>query len=483
MQNSNDNILSRLLKSMYGMGQYVPRIRFNDLEDIKQQANNLPYLTPSSPIATFGSQSNPLGFAKNTPPLPDVSSSLRPAGRKPDVTSSVPSLPVATFGSQSNPLDMEPLPNALSDLASLKPKQSQLPEPISSVEPQQFAQPQQSTVLHKDTGSQQSFWDYLRSPEFLQRLSDYGIGYALSDGTIAQSLANGAMNLRRGDMEREKRGQINQTVEYLKSKGYSDEEAAIMARNPQMLSALLTGDDTSKLPLGYQWYTNPQTGEREARPIKGSLQELEYNQKLQAQKEWEDKKRRNVLVNKQQLRAGLSDIADAIKLIKDGYSTGFVGWGSRGIGGTPAYELDKLLDGIRGGVLKTVFENLKSMSPNGTAGTGPISDFESKAMTSMFGSLDVGRDKKGLEKTLRLLETTLGAFNKLNDTKLYNALTGQPLETPKEISDQYSVDLSMPKGNYANAPIVKSAKDVENLPKGTVFLVRRANGNLVPVEK
>lgn len=46
-----------------------------------------------------------------------------------------------------------------------------------------------------------------------------------------------------------------------------------------MLSELLTGGDNSKLPLGYQWHTNPETGEREARPLKGSLQELEYNQK------------------------------------------------------------------------------------------------------------------------------------------------------------------------------------------------------------
>ncbi|EJF77308.1 hypothetical protein [Bartonella birtlesii] len=370
-----------------------------------------------------------------------------------------------------------PMPNALeSTPQELKPHVNEQTQPLAPASP---TPPPEPTDAEKFL--QSNTYKFFQSDAY-QKLQDLfaGMAAAPSGGSGWDALASGVKHLNAGDKERR---QVNQTVEYLKSKGYSEEEAAIMARNPQMLSALLTGDDTSKLPLGYQWYTNPQTGEREARPIKGSLQALEYNQKLQAQKEWEDKKRRNVLVNKQQLRAGLSDIADAIKLIKDGYSTGFVGWGSRGIGGTPAYELDKLLDGIRGGVLKTVFENLKSMSPNGTAGVGPISDFESKAMTSMFGSLDVGRDKKGLEKTLRLLETTLSAFNKLNDTKLYNALTGQPLETPKEISDQYSIDLSMPKGNYANAPIVKSAKDVENLPKGTVFLVRRANGNLVPVEK
>ncbi|WP_375646667.1 hypothetical protein [Bartonella sp. TT29SHDZB] len=461
MQNSNDNMLSRLLKSMHVMSQYVPRIRFNDLEDAKQQANNLPYLTPSSPIATFGSQSNPLGLAKNTSPLPDVSSSLRSAGRKPDVPSSVPSLPVATFGSQPNPLDMEPLPNAISDLASLKPKQSQLPEPIAPVEQQQVAQPQQSTVPHQDTGSQQSFWDYLRSPEFLQRLSDYGIGYALSDGTIAQSLANAAMNLRRGDMEREKRGQVNQTVEYLKSKGYSEEEAAIMARNPQMLSAMLTGGDTPKLSQGFQWYTNPETGEREMRPVKGSPQELEYNQKLQAQKEWEGRRIKNMFTTKQQLRAGLNDLKAAFELIQTGKATGFKGWFMKKAGGSEAYKLDKLLEGIRGGVLRTVFENLKSMSPSGTVGTGPISNFESQALSSMFGSLDVGRDKEGLERTLQVIKTAFDFFNRHNDLQLYNALTGQPIDTPQEISDKYFVDSPMSQGGGANIPIMKWQEGID----------------------
>ncbi|WP_375672210.1 MULTISPECIES: hypothetical protein [unclassified Bartonella] len=472
MQNSNDNMLSRLLKSMHVMSQYVPRIRFNDLEDAKQQANNLPYLTPSSPIATFGSQSNPLGLAKNTSPLPDVSSSLRSAGRKPYVPSLVPSLPVATFGSQPNPLGMEPLPNAIetSDLASLKPKPSQLPEPISSVEPQKSVQPQQSTVPHQDTGSQQSFWDYLRSPEFLQRLSDYGIGYALSDGTIAQSLANAAMNLRRGDMEREKRGQVNQTVEYLKSKGYSEEEAAIMARNPQMLSAMLTGGDTPKLSQGFQWYTNPETGEREMRPVKGSPQELEYNQKLQAQKEWEGKKQKNIIATKHQMNAGIDAIRDSIALIRKHKINGFKAWATRGIGGTPANELEKLFDTIKGGALKAVFESLKSMDPRGSLSVGPISDYESRTMVATFGSLDSARNTKGLLKTLENLEITFNALNKLQKTDLHDWMTGKI--TPQEISDKYNTQ----KKGVMEFVKVSSPKESAKFEIGTK--IQDADGNI-----
>ncbi|WP_375649218.1 hypothetical protein [Bartonella sp. MU70NMGDW] len=474
MQNSNDNILSRLLKSMHVMSQYVPRIRFNDLEDAKQQANNLPYLTPSSPIATFGSQSNPLGLAKNTSPLPDVSSSLRSAGRKPDVPSSVPSLPVATFGSQPNPLglskDMEPLPNAISDLASLKPKQSQLPEPIAPVEQQQVAQPQQNTVPQQDTGSQQSFWDYLRSPEFLQRLSDYGIGYALSDGTISQSLANAAMNLRRGDMEREKRGQVNQTVEYLKSKGYSEEEAAVMARNPQMLSALLTGGDTPKLLAGHEWYTDPETGERGQRPMSGTLQALEYNQKLQAQKEWEGKKQKNIIATKHQMNAGIDAIRDSIALIRKHKINGFKAWATRGIGGTPANELENLFDTIKGGALKAVFESLKSMDPRGSLSVGPISDYESRTMVATFGSLDSARNTKGLLKTLENLEITFNALNKLQKTDLHDWMTGKI--TPQEISDKYNTQ----KKGVMEFVKVSSPKESAKFEIGTK--IQDADGNI-----
>lgn len=91
-----------------------------------------------------------------------------------------------------------------------------------------------------------------------------------------------------------------------------------------------------------------------------------------------------------------------------GSSTGFKGWFTKKIGGSDGYKLDKLLEGIRGSVLKTVFENLKSMSSSGAVGTGPISNFESQALSSMFGSLDVGRNKEGLERTLQVIET---AFN------------------------------------------------------------------------
>ncbi|WP_375657623.1 MULTISPECIES: hypothetical protein [unclassified Bartonella] len=338
-----------------------------------------------------------------------------------------------------------PLPNAQEiERLALPPMVEATPTPQSQTSP-----------VDTRTG----FEKFVQS-DFYKKLQDLfaGMAAAPSGGSGWNALASGVKHLNEGDKER---GQVNQTVEYLKSKGYSEEEAAVMARNPQMLSALLTGGDKPQLDKGYEWDPNSQLGERRARPVKGSMQELEYNQKLQAQKEWEGRRIKNMFTTKQQLRAGLNDLKAAFELIQKGSATGFKGWFMKKAGGSEAYNLDKLLEGIRGGVLRTVFENLKSMSPSGTVGTGPISNFESQALSSMFGSLDVGRDKEGLERTLQVIKTAFDFFNRHNDLQLYNALTGQPIDTPQEISDKYFVDSPMSQGGGANIPIMKWQEGID----------------------
>ncbi|WP_375645037.1 hypothetical protein [Bartonella sp. MR100HLJHH] len=456
MQNSNDNMLSRLLKSMHVISQYVPRIRFNDLEDAKQQAKNLPYLTPSSPIATFGSQSNPLGLAKNTSPLPDVSSSLRSAGRKPDVPSSVPSLPVATFGSQPNPLGMEPLPNAIetSDLASLKPKQSQLPEPISSVEPQKSVQPQQSIVPHQDTGSQQSFWDHLRSPEFLQRLSDYGIGYALSDGTIAQSLANAAMNLRRGDMEREKRGQVNQTVEYLKSKGYSEEEARFMAGNKDALNAFLL----QKANGGY---------------------DTRSKEELDRLRETIELKNRETISNNT-----LHDIERFMNYIEENgeWATGNAASIQAQLGVPQHRDMSSLLDSIKNRIGIDRLETMRQYSRNGASGFGNLTERELDILKSYLGEIKYNLGHKELLFRLKKIHEILGKMKSdVLDLLENNSIALTQENVDKVTSQPHSK--APQQGHSANAPVVKSAEEIEALPKGADFIVIDADGKRMTIRK
>ncbi|WP_404977487.1 hypothetical protein [Bartonella sp. AP152HLJHH] len=467
MQNSNDNILSRLIKSMYAMDPFASRILMQNqrMENAQQQANNLPYLIPSSSVPTFGSQSNPLGLSKDMEPLPDVSSSLRSAGRKPYVPSSVPSLPVATFGSQPNPLGIEPLPNAIetSDLASLKPKQSQLPEPISSVEPQKSVQPQQSTVPHQDTGSQQSFWDYLRSPEFLQRLSDYGIGYALSDGTIAQSLANAAMNLRRGDMEREKRGQVNQTVEYLKSKGYSEEEARFMAGNKDALNAFLaqtinggnrnpqfTNDgrmlvEDPNAPGGYRYVTV------EGGKAHEDMQKREQLKKLQ-------------IVDAKIMRESTSHaINSALEILKENpkSSTGPIGQFLQNLWNTPAARLRDHLETIRGGAMLHRLERIKALSPNGASGLGNLTDKEGVRLENVYVALQQSLSPQELIRNLQRLQEI---YNKATDAQL--AILMNDNITAADVDEAFGSGSQLSQGNLINIPkmSLEEASIKDNVP-------------------
>ncbi|WP_375661643.1 hypothetical protein [Bartonella sp. CR127HXZ] len=448
-------MLSRLLKSMHVISQYVPRIRFNDLEDAKQQAKNLPYLTPSSPIATFGSQSNPLGLAKNTSPLPDVSSSLRSAGRKPDVPSSVPSLPVATFGSQPNPLGMEPLPNAIetSDLASLKPKQSQLPEPISSVEPQKSVQPQQSIVPHQDTGSQQSFWDHLRSPEFLQRLSDYGIGYALSDGTIAQSLANAAMNLRRGDMEREKRGQVNQTVEYLKSKGYSEEEARFMAGNKDALNAFLL----QKANGGY---------------------DTRSKEELDRLRETIELKNRETISNNT-----LHDIERFMNYIEENgeWATGNAASIQAQLGVPQHRDMSSLLDSIKNRIGIDRLETMRQYSRNGASGFGNLTERELDILKSYLGEIKYNLGHKELLFRLKKIHEILGKMK----SDVLSLLENRHVALTKENVDQVTASQphsKAPQQEHSNQ-LPKMSLEEASIKDNVPYFIDSSSGKILVKEK
>ncbi|MBX4335687.1 hypothetical protein [Bartonella raoultii] len=358
----------------------------------------------------------------------------------------------------------DPISNALEEIPTPEETSQDLKHHVDVPQAQPLAPtsqtpPPEPTDLEKFL--QSNTYKFFQSDAY-QKLKDLfaGMSAAPSGGSGWDALASGVKHLNEGDKQR---GRVNQTVEYLKSKGYSEEEARVMASNPQMLSALLTGGDA---PAGFQWYTNPETGEREQRPIKGSPQELEYNQKLQAHKEWESRKRNNMFATKMHLRAGLNDLKAAFELLKEGKENGFTRWLTQELGGSKGYRLKKLLEGIRGSILKTVFENLKSMSASGNTGVGPISEFESKVLSSMFGSLDVGRNKEELERTFEIIQTAFNFFNKYNDLQLYNAFTGQPLDTPKEISDQYFVDSPRSQGGGANWPIVSGSEEANKMPIG-----------------
>ncbi|MBX4335612.1 hypothetical protein [Bartonella raoultii] len=477
MSNKFKDLLIGMVDTMYAMDPLASRVIMNNArlsrEEAKQKANYLPYGMPSSPIATFGSQANPLGLAKNIPPLPDVSSLKGIKGNLPFSTSLKPVTNVDSYSYPlSLPKDMSPLPDASSEPELLQIKQNQFPEPISTKEPQKSVPPQQGVIPNQSAGFQQSFWDHLRSREFLQRLSDYGIGYALSDGTVAQSLASGAMNLRRGDMEREKSNQVNQTVEYLKSKGYSEEEARVMASNPQMLSALLTGGDKPKLSVDYQLITNPETGEYEAKIIKGSktydeIQQREQLKKLQ-------------IVDAQIMKESMKNtINEAIKILKTSpeLAAGKMGQFLQNLWNTPAASLKGHLESIRSGVMLQKLALIRSISGTGASGLGPLSDKEGVKLENVYLSIQQSNNPKEL---IRNLERLQEIYSKVTNAQL-SILINDNI-SPSDIlaafgsKAQHSIDSPTLTGKYAGVSFITTNEEVQKLPKGSKFAFLTNNG-------
>ncbi|WP_375675946.1 MULTISPECIES: hypothetical protein [unclassified Bartonella] len=311
------------------------------------------------------------------------------------------------------------------------------------------------TPQEQNSKPEPSFWDKLSrfsQSDVSKNIDDFLMGAitASPDSSGWQLFAKGLKNLHEGDKQR---GQVNQTVEYLKSKGYSEEEAAVMARNPQMLSALLTGGDTPKLPLGHQWYINPETGEREARPIKGSLLELEYNQKKRDIEEWEIGKRNTAAVVAKEINHIVDTVNNALQIIEKNpkKAAGKVGAFAQIIPGADAKTLKNKLKTLEGGVFVRVIEAIKKQSDGGKLGVGPLSNEESRRIVASYGTMDISDKPEELYKTLLKIKDMFDLFKKLNDEEIYRLSNGMEVRPRLKYSAQYA-NQSMSQGGSENIP-------------------------------
>ncbi|WP_254493139.1 hypothetical protein [Bartonella sp. B1099] len=354
-----------------------------------------------------------------------------------------------------------PMPNPLEEsLQELTPKvdvpQTQ-PLPPTSQTP-----PSEPTDLEKFL--QSNTYKFFQSDAY-KKLQDLfaGMSAAPSGGSGWDALASGVKHLNEGDKQR---GQVNQTVEYLKSKGYSEEEAAVMARNPQMLSALLTG---GKTPEGFQSYTNPETGELEYRPVKGSMQELEYNQKKKEIEEWEINKRNAAAIAAKEIDNIMGTVNDALKLIDENPDkvAGIIGSLALLVPGSDANSLKKKFKQLEGGIFTRVIETIKKQSENGSLGVGPLSNEESARLVASYGSLDISDKPEELHKTLLKIKDMFDLFKQLNDEEIYRLSKGMEVRPRSNPSAQYS-NQSISQGGGANLPTISSREELYNYPPGTV---------------
>ncbi|MET3590508.1 hypothetical protein ABID23_001624 [Bartonella silvatica] len=334
------------------------------------------------------------------------------------------------------------------------------------------------TPQEQNSKPEPSFWDKFSrfsQSDVSKNIDDFLMGAitASPDSSGWQLFAKGLKNLHEGDKQR---GQVNQTVEYLKSRGYSEEEAAIMARNPQMLSALLTGGDTPKLLAGHEWYTDPETGERGQRPMTGTLQKLEYNQKKRDIEEWEIGKRNTAATAAKEINHIVDTVNNALQIIEKNpkKATGKVGTIAQIIPESDAKTLKNKLKTLEGGVFVRVIEAIKKQSDGGRLGVGPLSNEESRRIVASYGTMDISDKPEELYKTLLKIKDMFDLFKKLNDEEIYRLSNGMEVRSRLKYSTQYT-NQSMSQGGVENLPTISSREDIKKLAIGDKATVQHGN--------
>ncbi|WP_254492190.1 hypothetical protein [Bartonella sp. B1099] len=365
-----------------------------------------------------------------------------------------------------------PMPNPLEEsLQELTPKvdvpQTQ-PLPPTSQTP-----PSEPTDLEKFL--QSNTYKFFQSDAY-KKLQDLfaGMSAAPSGGSGWDALASGVKHLNEGDKQR---GQVNQTVEYLKSKGYSEEEAAVMARNPQMLSALLTGGDKPKVSVDYQLITNPETGKFEAEVIKGSKAYQEIQQREQL-------KKLQIVDAKIMRESTAYTINEALEILKKNpkASTGAIGQFLQYLWNTPASRLKNHLEAIRGGVMLHKLERIKALSPNGASGLGNLTDREGKTLESVYGALQQSSSPEDLIKNLQRLQEI---YNKATDAQIAilmnDNITAADVDEAFGSSAQYSMDSRMSQRGSANIP--KMSLEEASIKDNVPYFIDSSSGKILVKEK
>ncbi|WP_375693337.1 MULTISPECIES: hypothetical protein [unclassified Bartonella] len=385
------------------------------------------------------------------PSNPYLQNSLNPYGPFMPYTAPKAEMPL---GFDQHP----PMPNALeSTPQELKPHINEQTQPLAPASPTPTPE-----LTDAEKFLQSNTYKFFQSDAY-QKLKDLfaGMAESSSDGSGWDALASGVKHLNEGDKRRE---QVNQTVEYLKSKGYSEEEAAIMARNPQMLNGFFTQgmnarsssqqiDNTPpKFSPDYYGVFNPETKQWEAKVIKGSKAYKEKKEKLTKQKQFFESE----LVS-QNTNIRLLDNTE--KLVRSTLTgTNILAPIFSILSSTDASILKSNIEAVKKNLARDTLEEMKQKSPNGASGYGNMNIQEFTSLQTRLGNLDTNlRRDILLEEIIAVKEAVLKARS--NTQKLLN-----------NWNTEYNDFLSLPILPISQFTHVKNKDDEDRLSKGEVFV-------------
>lgn len=337
------------------------------------------------------------------------------------------------------------------DPQDLKPHINEQMQPLETA-PQ--APPRELTDAEKFL--QSNTYKFFQSDAY-QKLKDIfaGMAESSSDGSGWDALASGVKRLNEGDKQR---GQVNQTVEYLKSKGYSEEEARFMARNPQMLNELFTQkmnvrsssqQNMPKLSDDYNAIFNPDTNKWEAEVVKGS-------------KRYEEQKE-NIIKQRDFFKSELDSQNTNIRLLKMTEdivqstltATNILSPLISNLPNNDASIIKSNIEAIKKNLARDTLDEMKRKSPNGASGYGNMNLQEFMSLQTRLGNLDPKLSRKVLLGEIQAIKNAVLQARR-NTQKLLDNWNIQHDNSLQELISQF--------------PHVKSKDDENRLPNGKIFI-------------
>ncbi|WP_375618822.1 hypothetical protein [Bartonella sp. AC134YNZD] len=378
-------------------------------------------------------------FGSQVPALPSMISMNNPYNIGSFSFAPIGSIRPAQIGSEENkpsPIPREEIPPSVGNHASV---------PTEQVIPQE-----------QNSKPEPSFWDKLSrfsQSDVSKNIDDFLMGAitASPDSSGWQRFAKGLKNLHEGDKQR---GQVNQTVEYLKSKGYSEEEARFIAGNKDALNAFLlqkvnggnrnpqfTNDgrmlvEDPNAPGGYR-YIMVEGGK--------SYEEAERAKALHA----------NNIVRKSILLKDLTYLDEYLKE-KGGYATGLIAWIKSIVPGLKENGADKVMKSIKERIASDRIDELKQLSRTGAVGLGNVSDKDLDMLKHSLGALSIDMNVELFTRNLNQIRDVISRLSP--EAKAY--LLG-------EDASHSSANQSMPQENVENFPIVSGLEEANKMPAGS----------------
>ncbi|WP_019224124.1 hypothetical protein [Bartonella rattaustraliani] len=286
--------------------------------------------------------------------------------------------------------------------------------------------------------------------DFYKSLQDLvsGMAAAPSGGSGWDTLAHGVTKLSEGNKQRE---QVNQTVEYLKSKGYGEEEARFIAGNKHALNASLL------------------------QQMSGGLGSKEEQERYREEMSRKFSSAINSVV--------LNDIQFFKQHIREsgGWGSGNVAW----LGAVARYpkhrDMRSLLESIRSRMGLDRLDTMRQYSRNGASGLGQVTEQELDTLKDYLGNIDYSLGSKELMRRLDQVEKILRKFHPDALALLEDERIKLTPENVGKVTSQ--VNLQTIQDKYNNLSIMKSENEISDLPPGADFLVFDANGQKVIIRK